>query len=209
MARTATKTATNTGAAEEKKSVAADKENEKLKKQLAEAEKKMSELMAQMQVLMNANSAPAPADKKERRIKFINMTMGGFTIKGTRFYHLDKQFDSRIVSESEARVIVNNMPRSITSGLLYIADADFVKECELDYVYESLLDDNTLRDLLNSKAADVCEVYRNAGDEQKAIIVDMIEGKRLNGEPIDANILVEISKLCGKDLMSITPDEEE
>ena len=55
----------------------------------------------------------------------------------------------------------------------------------------------------------MCEIYKQASDAQKQIIVDMVSNRKLNGLPTDANIVVEISKLCGKDLMSITPEEEE
>ena len=80
---------------------------------------------------------------------------------------------------------------------------------ELDGVYEEILSDKQLKDLLQQNANDVCEIYKQASFAQKEIIVDMIENRKLNGLPIDANIVVEIGKLCGKDLMSITPEEEE
>lgn len=209
MARTSA--TTTTGAETKKATPAVDKEKEALKAKLAENEKRMSEILEQMaqlqSMLQNKPQEVSAKPKSDKRIKFINMTTGGFTISGTRLYHLDKQFDSRIVSEAEARVIVNNMPQSIAAGLLYIADHDFVKDCELDYVYETLLDDKTLKNLLNENAEDVCEIYQNACDEQKAIITDMVENKRLNGELIDANIVVRLGQLCGKDFMKIEPDE--
>lgn len=209
MARTS---ATTTIGTETKKTTpAVDKEKEALKAKLADNEKRMAEILEQMaqlqSMLQNKPQETVSKPKAEKRIKFINMTSGGFTISGTRMYHLDKQFDYRIVSESEARVIVNNMPQSIAAGLLYIADHEFVKDCELDYVYETLLSDKTLKTLLDESADDVCEIYRNACDEQKAIIVDMVENKRLNGEPIDANVVVKLGKICGKDFMKIEPDE--
>ena len=145
----------------------------------------------------------------KKTIKFINMTTGGFTIRGTRLYHLDKQFDFQVFSESEARVIVNNMPNSIANGQLYIADHNFVEECELDYIYESLIDDKTLKDLLNKNSEDVCEIYKNASDSQKKIIVDMITEKQINEEKVDANVLVDLGKLCGIDFMKIEPLEKE
>ena len=37
----------------------------------------------------------------------------------------------------------------------------------------------------------------------------MIVDKKINNIPIDANILVELGKLCGKDLISIEPLDEE
>ena len=191
-----------------------DKEKELLKEKLASQEKEMSDLKAQMEMLLKSLSNKEEKNESKTKnnnktIKFINMTTGGFTIRGTRLYHLDKQFDFQVFSESEARVIVNNMPNSIANGQLYIADHNFVEECELDYIYESLIDDKTLKDLLNKSSEDVCEIYKNASDSQKKIIVDMIMEKQINEEKIDANVLVDLGKLCGIDFMKIEPLEKE
>lgn len=191
-----------------------DKEKELLKEKLASQEKEMSDLKAQMEMLLKSlSNKEEKNDNKvknnKKTIKFINMTTGGFTIRGTRLYHLDKQFDFQVFSESEARVIVNNMPNSIANGQLYIADHNFVEECELDYIYENLIDDKTLKNLLNRNSEDVCEIYKNASDFQKKIIVDMVMEKQINEEKIDANVLVDLGKLCGIDFMKIEPLEKE
>ena len=191
-----------------------DEEKELLKEKLASQEKEMSDLKAQMEMLLKSLSNKEEKDNNKTKnnkktIKFINMTTGGFTIRGTRLYHLDKQFDFQVFSENEARVIVNNMPNSIANGQLYIADHNFIEECELDYIYESLIDDKTLKDLLNKNSEDVCEIYKNASDFQKKIIVDMITEKQINEEKVDANVLVDLGKLCGIDFMKIEPLEKE
>lgn len=191
-----------------------DEEKELLKEKLASQEKEMSDLKAQMEMLLKSLSNKEEKNESKTKnnkktIKFINMTTGGFTIRGTRLYHLDKQFDFQVFSESEARVIVNNMPNSIANGQLYIADHNFVEECELDYIYESLIDDKTLKDLLNKSSEDVCEIYKNASDSQKKIIVDMVTEKQINEEKVDANVLVDLGKLCGIDFMKIEPLEKE
>lgn len=191
-----------------------DKEKEILKEKLSNQEKELAELKTQLDALLkalaNKEEAPKEESKKNKRtIKFINMTTGGFTIRGTRFYHLDKQFDYLIFSESEARTIVNNMPNCIANGELYIADHDFVEECELDYIYENLISDKTLKDLLKKSPEDVCEIYQNASENQKRIIVDMIVEKCMNKERIDANLLVSLGNLCGMDFMNIEPLEKE
>lgn len=187
-------------------------ETAELKAKLAAQEKQMAEMMAKMQEMMNAQMATPTsviADKKQTRsIKFINLASGGLTLKGNRFYHMDKQFDSRMIPESEARAIVNNMPNTMVSGVVYIADADFVREVELDGAYADMLSDEQVKSLLHKSAAEVCDIYRNASDTQKRIIVDMVSDRRLEGLPVDANIVVELGKLCGKDLMGIEPENE-
>lgn len=190
----------------------AAEENEALKAKIAEQEQQMADLMAQIKVMMQAQAATNPVnieEKAARGIKFISLVPGGLTLKGNRMYHIDKQFSYKMIPESEARAILSNMPNTIASGMVYIADKDFVNKNDLSGVYEEILSDKQLKELLQQNANDVCEIYKQASMAQREIIVDMVVNRKLNGLPIDANIVVEIGKLCGKDLMSITPEEEE
>ena len=187
-------------------------ENEALKAKIAEQEQQMADLMAQIKVMMQAQAATNPVnieEKAARGIKFISLVPGGLTLKGNRMYHIDKQFGYKMIPESEARAILSNMPNTIASGMVYIADKEFVNKNDLSGVYEEILSDKQLKELLQQNANDVCEIYKQASMAQREIIVDMVVNRKLNGLPIDANIVVEIGKLCGKDLMSITPEEEE
>lgn len=185
-------------------------ETEALKAKIAEQEKQMAEMMAQMKLMMQAqmgvNNQPVKSNKS---IKFISLVTGGLSLKGNRMYHIDKQFGYKMIPEGEAKAIVANMPNTIANGLVYIADKDFIAECELDGVYEEILSDKQLKELLSRSADDVVEIYKSASPMQKQIIIDMVSNRRMNGMPIDANIVVEISKLCGKNLMEIEPEEDE
>ena len=171
------------------------------------------QMKAQMQMLMQmmamGNNAQSQEKKSEKQITFVNMTKGKFVLKGSSYYTIDEQFGTRRFIEREARMIVNNMPKSIRDGKVYILDADFVKDCELEDVYVDLLSDKQMKELLTKKPSYVVEVYKNANKAQKQIIVDMIENKKLNGEDVDANILLQIGELSGKNLIEITPIENE
>lgn len=180
-----------------------------LKAKIAEQEQQMVELMAQMKLMMQAQVGNVSVETNPRKtVKFISLVQGGLSLKGNRMYHIDKQFGYKMIPEGEATAIVANMPNTIANGLVYIADKDFVTKNELDGVYEEILSDKQLKELLQKNANDVCEVYKQASDAQKQIIVDMVSNRKLNGLPIDANIVVEVGKLCGKDLMSIEPEED-
>lgn len=184
-----------------------------LKAKIAEQEKQMADLMAQMKLMMQAQVGAGVVEqspkKSTRSIKFINLVAGGLTLRGNRFYHIDTQFGYKMIPEGEARAIVNNMPNTIANGMVYIADDDFIAECELDGVYQDLLSDKQMKELLKKSADDVCTIYKNAPDAQKQIIVDMVANRKMEGLPIDANIVVALGKLCGKDLMAIEPEDDE
>ena len=217
MANTTNKSNTTTPKTTTKKATApttpvVDTEKEQLKAQLAEQQKRMEEMMAQIQVLMQAQSnstMPTKPVNTNKQIVFINMTSGGLNLKGTRMYHIDNQFGAKSVQESEARVIVANMPNTIAEGYVYIPDNEFLESCNMGGVYDGMLNDEQMKTLLNQDANYVCDVFENATDSQKRIIIDMVSDRQLNGNPVDANILVRLGKLAGVDFLDIEPLEEE
>ena len=189
-----------------------DTEKEQLKAQLAEQQKRMEEMMAQIQVLMQAQSNAVTPTKpvNNRKIKFVNMCTGKLILKGTSLWEIDGQFNDRDFSETEANIIVNNMANAIRSGCVYIADAQYVEEHQLQPIYDNLLSDKQMLDLLNHDYKYVLDMYKTASDAQKKIIVDTIVSKRSNGEYVDANIMIKLGELCGRDLVGITSlDNEE
>lgn len=184
---------------------AVDMEKEMLKKQMAEMQAQM-ELMAKM-ISAAQEIKTEPVQKTEKQIPFINMTCGDLILRGNTIYRVQGQFTERKFLEREARIIVNNMRNAIEQGCVYIADADFVKECELDHLYANMLNKEQLETLLEHDASYVVEVYKNVADGMKDVIVDMITNKRLNAQQVDANILMQIGAIANRDLINIEPDE--
>lgn len=175
-------------------------ENEVLKAQIAEMKAQM-ELMAQM--MANKSNEPIRPAKNDRMITFVNLTNGTAVLRGNQNWALEGRYASRTFLEREARIIVNNMPNMIRSGMVYITDADFVKENDLANAYLNMLSDTDMKSLLAQDAKNVIDVYKNVSDNQKQIIIDMIIEQRKAGAKIDGNILTELGELCGKDLVHI------
>lgn len=173
-------------------------ENELLKKQMEAMQAQMELLVKQMAM---SNSPVVTTKKPERNIEFINMVPGTLVLKGSQIWKIEGQFNSRLFLESEARTIVNNMQNTVRSGLVYIADSEFIKECELESAYTALLSDEQLKNLLNKKFNEVVEIYKTVPKAQQDIIVSMIKEKKESGVQIDANILIKIGELCGQDLL--------
>ena len=174
-------------------------ENELLKKQM-EAMQAQMELLAK-QVAMNTNTTNTTNQKPERNIEFINMVPGTLVLRGNQIWKIEGQFNSRSFLEREARIIVNNMQNTIRSGYVYIADYDFIKENELTEVYDTMLSDQQLKNLLNKNFKEVVEIYKTVPKAQQEIIVTMIKERKEAGVQIDANILIQIGELCGQDLL--------
>lgn len=182
---------------------------------IAEQANEIAELKAQIALLMKAQKASTQTTtvestpKKKKNVIIINLFAGGLTVKGNSYYHFDKQFDKRAFSEAEATAIVNNMPNAAREGIFYITDAQFVEDNDLSDAYENMIDDVKMKTILSLDANSVLVLYKNASEAQKTIIENMIVNGRLNGEALDANILVELGKITGKNYMEIeTMDKE-
>ena len=182
---------------------------------IAEQANEIAELKAQIALLMKAQKASTQATtvesapKKKKNVTIINLFAGGLTVKGNSYYHFDKQFDKRAFSEAEATAIVNNMPNAAREGIFYITDAQFVEDNDLSDAYENMIDDVKMKTILSLDANSVLVLYKNASEAQKTIIENMIVNGRLNGESLDANVLVELGKITGKNYMEIdTMDKE-
>lgn len=199
MARTATKSQKEETVATEATNDTVS-ENEVLKAQIAEMKAQM-ELMAQM--MANKSNEPVHSTKNDRMITFANLTNGTAVLRGNQNWALEGRYASRAFLEREARIIVNNMPNMIRSGMVYITDADFVQENDLADAYVNMLSDTDMKSLLAQDAKNVIDVYKNVSDNQKQIIIDMIIEQRKAGAKIDGNILTELGELCGKDLVHI------
>lgn len=199
--KTAATTSTSVAKKEEVREVNDNlsQENELLKKQM-EAMQAQIEILSK-QVAMNTNTTNTTNQKTERNIEFINMVPGTLVLRGNQIWKIEGQFNSRSFIEREARIIVNNMQNTIRSGYVYIADYDFIKENELTEVYDTMLSEQQLKDLLNKNFKEVVEIYKTVPKAQQEIIVTMIKERKESGVQIDANILIQIGKLCGQDLL--------
>lgn len=177
-------------------------ENDILKQQLEEMKKQM-ELMQQMLLMNQVNAGTAVPTKKkaDRMIRFVNMVPGTLVLRGTVIWKIEGQFGYHDFLETEAAIIVNNMANLVRQGLVYITDAEFVDEHNLTEVYRYLLSDKQLKELFERDSKYVVEMYKMANDGQKKIIVDMIDQQRVDGKDVDANVLLQIGKLCGRNLL--------
>lgn len=181
-------------------------ENTALKAQLEELKTQML-MMQQMMTMQNGNQATPK--KSDRMIRFVNLIPGTLVLRGSVIWKIEGQFAYHDFLESEATVIVSNMANLIREGGVYIADAQFVDDHNLTDVYRYILTDEQMRKLLDNDSKYVIDAYKMANDTQKQIIVDMIAEKKLAGNDIDANILFEIGRLSGKNLLELNDEEED
>ena len=179
---------------------------------LKEQAEQIANLQAQLEVLMRAQAnvsvEQTEPKRKKKMVKIISLVAGGLTLQGSRIIRIDKQFDSVSVTDSEARIIISNMPKSAREGIFYIADNDFVEENDLEDAYQTILDDRQLKTVLSKNANDFVYINKMPPDPNKNKIDYMIVDGRLMGLEIDANILMELGKISGIDYFGIEKVEE-
>ena len=180
-----------------------DTEKDELKATVAMLQAQM-EMMTKM---LATNQSRTEAKRPERNIKFINLVDGTLVLRGSNIWTIEGQLNSRNFIEREARMIITNSNSLIRSGAVYIADEEFVEENDLGEIYRYLMNGDELKGLLDKPSSEVIETYKNVPDMQKKIIVGMIVSKRLKGENVDGNVLMQIGALSGKDLISIEAEE--
>lgn len=181
----------------------ANEENELLKAKLIEMETKMATLMQ----MMGGNMFQAPSTE-ERDIEVVSLTDGSLLITtdgigGGQRYNFPNQFAMLLIPERDLKAIIRSMPETTREGYFYINDEKFVEENRLRSVYRNIMSDKELNGIFDKSHVDFMTVYNSASVGQKKVIVGMAINKKLNGEFVDANILIELGKACGRDLMSI------
>ena len=208
MANTITKKTTAEKATVEAPTKDTDARIKAQEQEIAELKKMISDMLAAQKAKPDMADVNSVKPRK-KNITIINLFPGGLTVKGNKHHHFTKQFDTYVCSETEARAIVLNMPNAAREGIFYITDAEFVEENDLDGAYESLLNDAQIRSILTLDANAVLVAYKNATDAQRKIIEGMIINGRLNGEEIDANILMKLGQLTGQNYLEIEKMEQE
>lgn len=181
----------------------ANEENEILKKRLADMEQQMSMFMK-----MVGNNMSDSQSANDRDIEVVSLITGRLVLTTTGLdsgqkYEFGNQFDTILIPESDLRAIVRFMPETARGGYFYIADHKFIEDVKLTGAYRNMMSKNELLDIFNKSHDEFMTTYKASSEGQKKIIEDMVIGKKLNGEFVDANILIELGKVCNRDFMSI------
>ncbi|MEG1353700.1 MAG: hypothetical protein RR255_00260 [Bacilli bacterium] len=188
-----------------------DLNSDKIKK----LEKQLADLMTQ---LSQPNVEPSKIEKhnSDDEITIISQCLGELNlifgdIKSPNNDHitLENFGDMEVISFAELKDIVKYNKSFVEKGYFYIVDELAVKQLRLERYYNRLLSVEDMSNLFNNDAKSTIELYKLANDGQKEIIIDLISNRILNKEKLDANVLVELGKLSGKDLMKMIEDYSE
>lgn len=182
-----------------------EKENMQLKEKMLEIEKQMNQLLSALNNQSNIKSS-----NEDRDIEVISLTNAQMILSTTgkadgKKYEFEKQYTIKYIPESDLKLIINSMPRITQGGSYYINDKEFVQKNRLTGLYKNILDPTVMKNIFDKNHEEFIAIYESAPLGQKTIINSMVFDKRLNGENVDANILMYLQNKTNIDYINIEP----
>jgi hypothetical protein len=151
----------------------------------------------------------------QKYIKVISLTSGqlnlstipggkGKTITFDNFGQQKRILYSSLVDMMDAA------PGFLERGNYYIADKLVIRKHGLNEIYDKLLTKEVIESILSKSMSDddTATLYKSANKTQQSVIIDLITNRIMNGTEIDMNMVSNISKISGIDIMKRIEDEK-
>ena len=104
--------------------------------------------------------------------------------------------------------IINSQERFMSAGFFYIMDSRVLEKHNLQELYETILSKDTLEKVF-SLSKEAITLYQKANNSQRELIHRFFLNKIVKDELLDLNVVSEISKISGIDLLSQGRDAKE
>lgn len=197
----------------QEKTVKATKSDDiaKLEQKLLEQQEQIEKLM---QALLNSQQDGSQFNKvdsdigADEEIEIISLTPNRLNIlgeAGSVLISFDKMYEEQLIDYASLKDALRNRTNRemAKKGRFYINDERVVTKLRLKNDYKNILTPEQLKHILNSDVNKAIELYKLAPIGQKSTIVEIVKQSKFNGEDIDYNLLRELTKLSGVDLVNI------
>ena len=182
-----------------------------LKQRLLEQQEQIEKLM---QALLNNQQDGSQFNKvdsdigADEEIEIISINPNRLNILGEACYVLisfDKMYEEQLIDYASLKDALRNRTNRemAKKGRFYINDERVVTKLRLKNDYKNILTPEQLKHILSSDVNKAIELYKLAPIGQKSTIVEIVKQSKFNGEDIDYNLLRELTKLSGVDLVNI------
>lgn len=193
-------------------------ENAQLRNDLDAMKAQMEQMMQQMSnfTKMSAmlNAMNQQNNYIDKDIEVVSLVTGQLILSTNgrsdgKLYSFSKQYEEQAIPVADLKAICSSMKSTAMNGKFFIDDAEFVREAGLSSSYRNMLDRTKMANVLSLSVDEFISTFKAIPKAQKGIIQNMIKDKRLNGEFVDANIMMALKDLTGVDFMSIEKLPEE
>ncbi len=183
---------------------------------LKELQEQLAKLQAENEELKQQKQETTVAEEEltsDTDIEVISQAVGRLILStegngvGT-VYNFEQFGEIQDIPFDDLKDIVKNNIGFAREGLFYIANEQAVKKLRLNRFYDNLIDDKTFQNLFNMDSKTIIGIYKTASKLQQEQIVSLIEDRLDKKIEVDGNVLIQIGKLCGKDFLSTTLEDE-
>ena len=186
-----------------------DKEIEKLKDTIALMMKQMNELSKGTSISNSSYGIDDDIEVISQCVGLLNLVMGKVGNNDSDCYSFKEFGEIQAIPFGDLKEIVKFNKSFAQNGLFYINDKKAVKQLKLEKYYKQLVNYQDMESIFTKEPTDFIETYKLASEGQQDVIVKLIIEKLLNKENIDANILLQVGQLSGKDLLNIQKESSE
>ncbi len=197
----------------QEKTVKVTKSNDiaKLEQKLLEQQEQIEKLMQALLNSQNDNSQFNKLDNDigaDEEIEIISLTPNRLNIlgeAGSVLISFDKMYEEQLIDYASLKDALRNRTNRemAKKGRFYINDERVVTKLRLKNDYKTILTPEQLKHILSSDVNKAIELYKLAPVGQKSTIIEIVKQSKFNGEDIDYNLLRELTKLSGVDLVNI------
>lgn len=180
---------------------------EKIQSQQEQIEKLMEMLSQSVNISSTSNNKDNDISADEE-IEIISLTPNRLNIigeGGSILVSFDKMYEEQLVDyaslKDALRIRVNR--EMAKKGRFYINDERVVNKLRLKNDYKNILSPEQLQHLLAIDVSKAIELYKLAPKGQKSAIIEIVKQSKFNGDNIDYNLLNELTKLSGVDLVNV------
>ena len=180
---------------------------EKIQSQQEQIEKLMEMLSQSVNISSTSNNKDNDISADEE-IEIISLTPNRLNIigeGGSILVSFDKMYEEQLVDyaslKDALRIRVNR--EMAKKGRFYINDERVVNKLRLKNDYKNILSPEQLQHLLAIDVSKAIELYKLSTKGQKSAIIEIVKQSKFNGDNIDYNLLNELTKLSGVDLVNV------
>jgi len=119
-----------------------------------------------------------------------------------RIVRFEKFGDVKRVAYADLVRIIDSNQKFLESGYFYIMDERVIKKHALMYAYDLILTKEKLQQVFDLKNTAV-SLYQSATVAQKQFIHQIISEKLIKGEDVDLNVVSQIEKISGLNLVQL------
>lgn len=130
---------------------------------------------------------------------------------GGRQFSFSRFAEIKRILYNDLASILENYRSFMEQGYFYIMNNKVIRKHGLDDMYARILNKEMLDKILNFDTVSAIKLYESANDAQREIIDGMLV-KKIKDEPedlVDFNIIAQMSKIGGRDLVKIAREMKE